>query len=166
MKTLLATAAVAAALLTAAPTMAGSVYADAMLLATIESIDVVLADDVKDGCLLNASGIKARFSAMLERSGIPVSNAGRWLIAASFIGGQTENERGRMGCVMASRYELLRPGPGNTWTRAGHDASLNIGPGLLDDRAINRAEQFADEVIAAILAARRSVGASASGQRS
>ena len=80
MKTLFTAATMVAVLLTAVPVAAGSVYADAALLATIESVNVVVADDVKEGCLLNASGIKARLSTTLERSGIRVSETSRWYL--------------------------------------------------------------------------------------
>jgi hypothetical protein len=166
MKTLLVAAGVAAALLTAAPAAAGSVYADTALLAMIESINVVVADGVKDGCLLNASGIKARLSATLERSGIHVAATSRWYLHVSLIGRPIIHGGRREGCVVDSYYQLTSYGPANTRLVAGEGGFLSIGPDAQDSAAIRSAEGFADEVIAAILAARRSVGASVSGQQS
>jgi hypothetical protein len=41
---------------------------------------------------------------------------------------------------------------------AGDGGAMTTGPDALDDSAMRDAEQFTDEVIAAILAARRSAG--------
>jgi hypothetical protein len=50
---------------------------------------------------------------------------------------------------------------------AGEGGFLSIGPDAQDSAAMQSTEGFADEVIAAILAARRSVGpASVAGRRS
>jgi hypothetical protein len=160
MKTLLAVATVGAALLTGGPVAAGDVYADAALLATIEGIDVIVKDDVEGGCLFNADGIKARLSAMLERSGIPVSDAGPWILYAYFIGAPTSIEGRRAGCMLGSTFQLTQRGPAKTWIVAGEGGNLTIGPDARDSSAMRNAETFADEVIAAILAARRSVGSS------
>jgi hypothetical protein len=65
-----------------------------------------------------------------------------------------------------SRLELTRPGPAGSWILAGSDGTLFTGPDALDDSAMQSAEQFADDAIAAILAAWDSVGASASDRRS
>lgn len=158
MKTLFTAATMAAALLTAVPVAAGSVYADAALLATIESVNVVVADDVKEGCLLNASGIKARLSTTLERSGIRVSETSRWYLHVSLIGRPTIHGGRRGGCVVDSYYQLTSYGPANTRIVAGEGGFLSIGPNAQDSAAMQSAEGFADEVITAILAARRSVG--------
>lgn len=167
MKTLFTAATMAAALLTAVPVAAGSVYADAALLATIESVNVVVADDVKEGCLLNASGIKARLSTTLERSGIRVSETSRWYLHVSLIGRPTIHGGRRGGCVVDSYYQLTSYGPANTRIVAGEGGFLSIGPNAQDSAAMQSAEGFADEVITAILAARRSVrAAGVSGRQS
>jgi hypothetical protein len=156
----------AATLLTAAPVMAGSVYADAALLAMIESVNVVVADDVKDGCLLNASGIKARLSATLERAGIHVAETSRWYLHVSLIGRPTIRGGRREGCVVDSYYQLTSYGPANTRIVAGEGGFLSIGPDAQDSATMQSIEGFADEVIAAILAARQSAGAGVSGRQS
>jgi hypothetical protein len=168
MKTLLSIATIAATLLASSPAAASSIYADAALLATIEGIEVVVSDQVRDGCLFNASGIKARLSAMLERSGIAVFEAATWKVNVIFYGWPTtaDGRRIRAGCMMTDQFELRRHGPSNTWIVAAESGGLTIGPDALDSNAMQSAERFADEVIAAILAARRSVGASASGRQS
>jgi hypothetical protein len=167
MKTLLTAATVAAALLTGAPVKADNIYADAALLATIESIDVIVEDDVVDRCLFNAKGIEARLSVTLERSGIPVSDASPWTLYAYFLGGPTRNGDRRDGCMISTDLQLVRPGPNNTRIVAGGGSAINIGPNAQDDAAMRKAEEFADEVIAAILAARRSAGtAGVSGRQS
>jgi hypothetical protein len=158
MKTLLAAATMAAALLTAAPVAAGSVYADAALLATIESINVVVEDNVKDGCLLNASGIKVHLSVTLERSGIHVAETSRWYLHVSLIGRPTIHGGRREGCVVDSYYQLTSYGPANTRLVAGDGGFLSIGPDAQDSAAMQSTQEFTDEVIAAILAARRSAG--------
>jgi hypothetical protein len=166
MKTLLAAATVAAALLTAGPVAAGGIYADAAMLATLESVRVVVEDGVKGSCLLDASGIKARLSATLERSGIPISEAGPWILYAHYFNGHDvrPSER-RTRCALKTTFQL-QFGPANTLIVATEDGSLSAGPGALDDEVIRGAKRFADEMIAAILAARRLVGASGAGRRS
>jgi hypothetical protein len=160
MKTLLAVATVGAALLTGGPVAAGDVYADAALLATIESVRVVVSDQVEDNCLFNASGIKARLSVTLEHSGIAVSDVSPWMLHIIFHGwaGIVGQHHVRGGCLMEFDFELRRPGPANTWIVAAEDGGLSIGPDALDSEAMMVAEEFVDKVIAAILAARRSVG--------
>src|SRR3954453_469947 len=109
MKTLLAAATVGAALLTGGgPVAAGSVYADAALLATIESIDVIVEDDVTDRCLFNAKGIEARLSPTLERSGIPVSDTSPWMLSTYFFGGPTRNGDRRDSCMISTDLQLVR----------------------------------------------------------
>ena len=88
MKTLLVATTVAAAFLAGGPVAAGDVYADAGLFATIESIDVIVEDDVTDRCLFNAKGIEARLLATLERSGIflfPTLVPGRSMRTSSVV---------------------------------------------------------------------------------
>jgi hypothetical protein len=166
MKKLLGASTVVAALLTAAPAMAGSVYADAALLAMIESVNVVVVDHVKDGCLLNASEIEARLSATLERSGIHVAETSRWYLHVSLIGRPTIHGGRREGCVVDSYYQLTSYGPANTRIVAGDGGFLSIGPDAQDSATMQSIEGFADEVIAAILAARQSAGAGVSGRQS
>jgi hypothetical protein len=172
MKPLLATIAVAAALLTAAPPPAvADVYAGAELFATIENIKVIVADDVTGGCLLNARDIRARILATLERSGIAVSSASDWMFLVSLRGFQVRIEQGDVkrnaGCVLGTLFQLIRISSANTWTLVTQDNALKLGPDALDNVAMQNVEQFTDEVIATILAARRTVGASGvSGRRS
>jgi hypothetical protein len=122
--------------------MAGSVYADAALLAMIESVNVVVADEVKDGCLLNASGIKARLSATLERSGIHVAETSRWYLHVSLIGRPTIHGGRREGCVVDSYYQLTSYGPANTRIVAGEGGFLSIGPDAQDSAAMQSTAGF------------------------
>jgi hypothetical protein len=164
MKTLLAAATVATALLTGGSVTA-DVYADAELLATIENIQVSVQDDVKDGCLFNAGGIKARISATLERSGIAVSKTSYWFLFVSFSGHETRHGGARDGCLVIQRFQLLSYGPSNTFVLAAQGGRFSIGPDARDDSAMRNTEAFTDELITAILAARRSIGASVSGRQ-
>jgi hypothetical protein len=166
MKTLLVAITVAAAFLAGGPVAAGDVYADAGLFATIESIDVIVEDDVTDRCLFNAKGIEARLLATLERSGILVSDASPWTLYAYFLGGPTRNGDRRDGCMIFTDIQLVTLGSSNTRIVAGTSGALNIGPNAQDDAAMRNAERFTDKVIAAILAARRSVGGGVAGRQS
>jgi hypothetical protein len=167
MKTLLTAATMAAALIAAPPPVAANIFADASLLATIESVKVFVVDDVKGGCLFNAEKIKARLSATLERSGITVSEGSRWLFFVYLVGNAVRSGDSSSGCVANFNFQLLHHEPNDAWILAAQAGALSLGPDVRDSYAMQNAEQFADEMIASILAARRSVSRSdVSGPRS
>lgn len=124
-------------------------------LAEIDTIEIILHDQVRDRCFFGKDSVHNRAKFRLAQAGIKVEEGVDLSMRVSFVGFASNSQAGnRSGCVVSYNFDVSEYNRFAGLVILAQHHGVMIGPDRADPEIMSEVDSFLDEVLAAIISSR------------